>query len=124
MKFFLGHSRWDVSFFLNGKEPDSYSSNLTSSDVTIKTPWMIYFVLNIVVNLIVFVAFIKFLFSKDLPVKLRGCIGSIVLYIAIATGPSAAARFRLPVFPILTVTFVVVVHRMTRKLPESAEFAD
>ena len=85
---------------------------------------MIYFVLNIVVNLLVFAAFMKFMFSKDLPVKLRGCIGSIVLYIAIATGPSAAARFRLPVFPILKVTFVVVAHRMTRKLPESAEFAD
>ena len=124
MKFFLGHSRWDVSFFLNGKEPDSYNSNINSSDVTVKTPWMIYFVLNIIVNLIVFAAFMKFLFSKDLPVKLRGCIGSIVLYMALATGPSAAARFRLPVFPILTVTFVVVAHRMTRKLPESAEFAD
>jgi len=124
MKFFLGHSRWDVSYFLSGKEPDAYNSNISSSDVTVKSSWMMYFVFNVIINFLVFVAFLKFLFSKDLPIKLRGCIGSIVLYIALATGPSAASRFRLPIFPVLTVTFAVVAHRMTRKSPESAEFED
>jgi len=124
MKFFLGHSRWDVSYFLNGKEPDSFNSNSTSNDITISNSWMIYFVFSIIVNVIVLLAFLKFLLDKGLPIKLRGCIGSIVLYLAVATGPSAASRFRLPVFPVLTVTFAVVAHRLTRKLPVSAEFED
>ena len=124
MKFFLGHSRWDISFFLQGVEPDAYRNVAGSLDSTVRFPWLLYFVFNVIVNAIVFAAFVKFLISNDLPIKLRGCIGSIVIYMALATGPSAAARFRLPVFPVLTVTFAVVAHRMKCKSSEKARFAN
>jgi hypothetical protein len=124
LKFFISHSRWDVSFFLQGKEPDSFVSSNSSFDPTVQWKWISYFVFSVFINLLVFAAFVKFLVSKDLPVKLRGCIGSIVIYMAIATGPSAASRFRLPVFPVLTVTFVVVTHRFAQKRSNSAKFAD
>lgn len=124
LKFFLGHSRWDVSFFMQGHEPDQFDSSNESNDPTVQGRWMMYFLFSVLVNFMVFVAFLKFLFSNDLPVKLRGCIGSIIIYMAIATGPSAASRFRLPIFPVLTVTFVVVAHRFTQKRSISAKFAD
>jgi hypothetical protein len=125
--FFVGHSRWDVNMFFNGKEPLPVRTFVAlgndNEKVTVPlSPFeTFYYSFSMIVNGVVFLAFIYFLFMWRIPRRIRGCIGVFVLYIVLATGPSASARFRVPVFPILMIVFALaaddLLHKRSKDIP-------
>lgn len=114
-RFFIWHSRWDVSNFIRGKEVDAVAGSFSSDDVTIQSRWLAYFVFSLVLNLAVLFAFVKFVFNKKVNLSIRSALAILIIYMAIVTGPSASARFRLPIFPLLVVTFVITMNELTKK---------
>ncbi len=71
--------------------------------------------LSLVLNLAVLFAFVKFVFNKKVNLSIRSALAILIIYMAIVTGPSASARFRLPIFPLLVVTFVITMNELTKK---------
>lgn len=125
--FFIGHSRWDVNMFVNGKEPlPSKQFSTFHNDKEIATTSLsafetFYYYFSMIVNALVFLSFVYFLFMWRIPIRIRGCIGVFVLYIVLATGPSASTRFRMPVFPILMIVFAIAAddlkHKRSKDIP-------
>lgn len=127
LDFFVGHSRWDVNMFFNGKEPSPSGlfPVLNNNNEKVIEPLsyleIFYYSFSMIINAIVFLAFVYFLFMWRIPRRIRGCIGVFVLYIVLATGPSASSRFRMPVFPILMIVFAIVAddlkHKRSKDIP-------
>jgi hypothetical protein len=125
--FFVGHSRWDVSMFFSGTEPKPSGafSVLNNDNEKVIEPLsnleLVYYSFSMIINAVVFLAFIYFLFMWRIPRRIRGCVGVFVLYIVLATGPSASSRFRMPVFPILMIVFALVAddlkHKRSKAIP-------
>jgi hypothetical protein len=66
-------------------------------------PYLIYYCLVILVTIALFLLFIKSLLNKSLIRRHKLLLLATILYFAVLTGPSASARFRLPIFPILVI---------------------
>jgi hypothetical protein len=49
----------------------------------------------------------RFLFNKEILKSIRITLALMVFYLAILTGPTGSARFRVPIYPILLVTFAI-----------------
>lgn len=131
-RFFLDHGRWDLYAFLNGVSTDQNNLNsmqksydkqgLSGANSYINTfpkGVIIYLLLVFIMNVILLISFLRFLFIRDISKGIRICIAVMVLYLAILSGPTGSARFRVPIYPILLITFAIsssaYINRITRK---------
>ena len=132
-RFFLDHGRWDLYTFLTGVNLEqtsstslqkSYNENglMGATNYIYSFPKVIigYLLLVFFMNIILLISFIRFLFLKEITKTIRIIIAVMVLYLALLTGPTGSARFRVPVYPLLLVTFAVsstfYISRITRLL--------
>ncbi len=117
-KFFLETCRWDLEFWREGIRPmektpslvNAYKSDGINGILNIFCQWPVvytgYYSLVTLSVFLLFFAFIKGLFSKVLPRRYKLFFGILILYFVLLTGPSASARFRLPVFPFIALLAV------------------
>ena len=118
VKFFTDHSRYDIeSFFsqvpaqVNSWQQDFKLNRWTGLFNHFKTYnlfYLFYLFLSMVIN--AFVLFCLFLFAKQKSISLhiRIALVLMIIYTALLTGPTGTTRFRLPVFPLLLLSFAVV----------------
>ena len=112
-RFFLESCRWDLELLTSGKDAADtgpslihlYRLNGFSGIKKITHQWSIvylfYYILVVLATFLIVLLFIKGLFMKNIPRRYRWLFTGLILYLAILTGPSASARFRMPVFPII-----------------------
>lgn len=67
---------------------------------------LLILLLNICWNILIAVCFVWFLFYKNAPIFLRVLVFVFVAYIALATGILGLSRYRVPVYPIISIAMV------------------
>ncbi|CAN5464416.1 hypothetical protein BH11BAC2_BH11BAC2_18260 [soil metagenome] len=117
ISFFLDHGRWDLYQFFTGKTDEFNAVNLRSVYTKdgmsgalhyimgFSSLLVLYLALTILMNFILLICFIRFIFLHSVPKHIRIGISIMVIYIALLTGPSASARFRTAVYPLLLITW-------------------
>lgn len=115
LKLLLETGRWDLELWRVGYEniekspslKNAYSNNGMSGvfhEINLwPIPYLIYYCFVILATIVLFLLFVKSLFNKSLIRRHKLLLLATVIYFALLSGPSASARFRLPVFPILVV---------------------
>lgn len=119
-RFFLDHGRWDLYTFFTGINLDqnaintlkqSYDhggiSSATSYLNSFPKAVVAYLLIVFILNLLMLIFFIRFLFNKEILKSIRIALALMVFYLAILTGPTGSARFRVPIYPILLVSFAI-----------------
>lgn len=119
--FFLDPGRFDVYHFLAMEEKNTpgllheiQTKGISAiSGFIQQAPVFILLVLllNLCWNILVLGCFVYFLMSKFSPVKLRLGIFILVAYIATMTGPVGVSRYRVPVYPFLLMSGLIVCAR-------------
>lgn len=71
-------------------------------------------------NLILIIALLRFGFNRSFDIRDRRLLLVMVFYIALLTGPSASARFRIPVFPLQLITWGCMIARTKKINPPAA----
>ncbi|MBK7965712.1 MAG: glycosyltransferase family 39 protein [Bacteroidetes bacterium] len=115
IKFLLETGRWDLELWRKGYQhldnskslKQQFTTNgLTGLQQELKS-WnpffLIYYFLVMIVTFTLFILFIKSLFNTSLLFRHKLLLVSTIIYFALLTGPSASARFRIPIFPILVI---------------------
>jgi len=77
---------------------------------------LIYLPIISLINVLITFCFLFFLMNKKVTVEIRIAALLFVLYLAVITGPIGAARFRMPVYPILLFTLPFGIETMKRKM--------
>ena len=115
IKFLLETGRWDLELWRMGYEniektpslKNAYSTNGINGVFNELNQWpllfLIYYCIVILATISLFLLFLKSLFKKSILHRHKLLLLSTIIYFALLTGPSASARFRLPVFPILII---------------------
>jgi hypothetical protein len=113
-RFFMDPCNWELNhFFQAGSVQEHMKNTAEPSSNPLVTPlnsnWllMLYTGISVLANLLLLLAFLIAILLKNTDSKFRVFLAVIVLYFAFMTGPSASSRFRLPVFPVLLVTFAL-----------------
>lgn len=119
-RFFLDHGRWDLYTFFTGINLDqnavntlqnSYDhggiSSATSYLSSFPKAVVAYLLLVFILNLLLLIFFIRFLFNNEILKSIRITLALMVFYLAFLTGPTGSARFRVPIYPILLVSFAI-----------------
>ncbi len=119
-RFFLDHGRWDLYTFFTGVNLDQNTittlqksfdsggiSSATSYIISFPKAIVAYLLLVFIMNLLLFIYFMRFLFNKYISKSIRIALALMVFYLAILTGPTGSARFRVPIYPILLVSFAI-----------------
>jgi hypothetical protein len=113
--FFIDHGRFDLySFFdapptenMNGM-PWYYRQEGIKGVLNYLSQFpiglLVYLPIICLVNVFIAICFIFFLFNKKVSLEIRIAAFLFVFYLAIITGPIGAARFRMPIYPILLFT--------------------
>jgi hypothetical protein len=121
-RFFLDHGRWDLNAFVKGQGNIENQAGIDSayrkygmrgaSEYASKFPLLLigYLLLVVIVNGILLFSFIRFLLMKSIAPQIRILFMCMVFYIALLTGPTGSARFRIPVYPLLLISFALTVH--------------
>ncbi len=112
LNFFIDHGRFDLYGFFSSPPEENMNG----------IPWyyrqkgiigikeylshfpiilIIYLPLICLVNVLITLCFILFLFDKKIPLEIRIAAFLFIFYLAFITGPIGAARFRMPIYPIL-----------------------
>ena len=65
--------------------------------------YLIYYCFVVFASIALFLLFINSLFNKSLIRRHKILLLATIIYVAILSGPSASARFRIPIFPILVI---------------------
>jgi hypothetical protein len=116
LNFFIDHGRWDIYAFFE-KQPEENMKGLNyyyqQNGITGAFNYLkqfpvflfIYLVLVCLVNIIIAISFIFFLFNKEMYPGIRVIIFLLVAYISIVTGMIGSARFRMAVYPFLLFAF-------------------
>jgi hypothetical protein len=114
-KFLLETGRWDLELWRKGYEniektpslKNAYSTHGLSGIFHELSHWsplfLLYYCFVILATIALFYLFIRSLFNKSILRRHQLLLISTILYFAVLTGPSASARFRMPVFPILVI---------------------
>jgi len=128
--FFTDHGRFDMySFFSLPPEENMNGLYWFYSHYGIKgvqqylsqfpIGLIIYLPIIVLVNIFITLCFLLFLFNRKIPLEVRLTTILFIFYLAIITGPIGAARFRMPVYPILLFTlpfgFDILKEKLTRK---------
>jgi hypothetical protein len=110
--FFLDTGRWEWRrYFGHALEtlPADKSNGITGIIKNWNFAELAYYLYCVVFNLLLVVAMLRFVLAKKTDVRDRRLLLVMILYIAILTGPSASARFRIPVFPLQLVAWGYVI---------------
>ena len=107
IRFFLDTGRWELRNYFSPKE--EWTGYNQSGDVGVylkqwTLPSLLYQMYCMLMNLFLLFTFFYFVFLKSVDLRNRRIVAVLVIYLAILTGPSASARFRLPVFPLQLIT--------------------
>ena len=113
--FFIDHGRFDLYCFFSMPPKENmngiayyYQQDGINGAVQYLKQFplllLIYLPLICLVNLFITICFILFLFNRKISFEIRMAAFVFVFYLAIITGPIGAARFRMPVYPILLFT--------------------
>jgi len=126
-KFFLESGRWDLELWKNGYQHlenipslrKAYSlegiSGIYNEIKQLPLLQLIYIPFVVLSNFVLFALFLYSIFSKSILLRYKIILWCTVLYFALLTGPSASARFRLPVFPIMVILAVNGMSNMGQK---------
>jgi dolichyl-phosphate-mannose-protein mannosyltransferase len=128
--FFTDHGRFDMySFFSLPPEENMNGLYWFYSHYGIKgvqqylsqfpIGLIIYLPIIVLVNFFITLCFLLFLFNRKISLEVRLTAILFIFYLAIITGPIGAARFRMPVYPILLFTlpfgYDILKEKLTRK---------
>jgi hypothetical protein len=128
--FFTDHGRFDIySFFSLPPEENMNGLYWFYSNYGIKgvqkyisqfpIGLIIYLPIIALINIFISLCFILFLFNPKIPLEVRLSAILFVFYLAVITGPIGAARFRMPIYPILLFTlpfgFDILKNKLTIK---------
>lgn len=115
VKFFLETGRWDLELWRRGHQhlddipslKKQFTTKGFSGILEELKKWnsiyLIYYVFVIITSITLFILFIKNLFRTSILRRHQFLLVATIIYFALLTGPSASARFRLPIFPILVI---------------------
>lgn len=115
IRFFLEPCRWDIQLLLEGMNPETPEESLgdvwkkfgvieTGKQVLRWNPvYLTYTVLTALSATGLLILFVLSLLNRTTPLRAQYLLAVLVIYIAVLTGPSASARFRLPVFPMMVI---------------------
>ena len=115
IKLLTETGRWDLELwrvgYENAEKAPSFKNIFSTNGIPgvfhalnlWPVPYLIYYCLVILVTIALFLLFIKSLLNKSLIRRHKLLLLATILYFAVLTGPSASARFRLPIFPILVI---------------------
>lgn len=115
IKLLLETGRWDLELWRVGYEnvektpslKNTYSMNGISGVLHELNQWpilyLIYYCFVVFASIALFLLFINSLFNKSLIRRHKLLLLATIIYFAILSGPSASARFRIPIFPILVI---------------------
>lgn len=115
IKFLLETGRWDLELWRRGHQhlddipslKQEYTTKGISGLLQELKKWnifyLIYYVLVIISSITLFILFIKSFFNTSILRRYKFLLGATIIYFALLTGPSASARFRVPIFPILVI---------------------
>jgi Dolichyl-phosphate-mannose-protein mannosyltransferase len=115
VKFLLETGRWDLELWKNGHQhhdntvslKQQFASEGIAGLMQELKKWnfiyLIYYALVILTTISLFILFIKSLFNTSILRRHKFLLVATILYFALLTGPSASARFRVPIFPILVI---------------------
>lgn len=121
--FFLETCRWDLALWREGYENlhllpslkkvflEEGRNGIANSIKKWPVVFMIYYFLVVVATIFIFILFIKGLFSTGISLRTKFFLSLIICYFALLTGPSASARFRLPVFPAIVILAMAGLNR-------------
>ncbi len=129
--FFLESCRWDLEMWLHGAEEagrrpsliSAWKANGLSGINQIFQKWSaiftLYYLLVFVASLLIFLFFIRGVFSSGIRRRFKVFLLLIIAYFMLLTGPSASARFRLPVFPLIAIMAVAGIpgHKKSKASP-------
>ena len=93
--FFLDPGSWDLNYFFNGS---SENKNLY-----FKAFLLLHKYFMVIINLIILISIFRFAFLKEINGLLRIIILLSIFYFALLIGPSASARFKVPIYPLMVV---------------------
>ncbi len=123
--FFVDHGRFDMYCFF--AEPTTENMNGATyyfsrdgikgmQDYLSQFPLglLIYLPIITLVNLLIALCFLLFLFNNKVSFEVRITALIFILYLALITGPIGASRFRMPVYPILLFTLPLGIATMKR----------
>lgn len=113
--FFLDPGRFDFYVLLGIQKQQGFLSDVRRSglegaaNLIRSMPFSILICLVAVgmINLAIFVTFLRFIFLPSSIIEFKVFLLMIVLYVAAATGPIGASRFRLAIFPYLLMTIPI-----------------
>ncbi len=112
-RFFMDPCNWELNHFFHADSGEKHIYKLADPSsnriLSQRNGWllMLYTGISVLVNLLLLLTFLIAILLKNTDAKFRVFLAVIVLYFACMTGPSASSRFRLPVFPVLLITFAL-----------------
>ncbi|MES2388060.1 MAG: hypothetical protein V4543_08660 [Bacteroidota bacterium] len=113
LNFFLDPGRFDIYNFLGpeitGSDSEGFLNRFSKEgykgiwNYLLQQHFTLVFILllSALAGLVTLAGFIAFVFLRNVPAPFKVALVIIVLYIAGVTGPFGAARFKLPVWPLL-----------------------
>ena len=118
-RFFIDPCTWETNHFFNTTQ-NSLSNKLSTAIPKTGMDYLtneklyskLFTLLSIFVNCILLLTFVLSLSYKNIALKFRILLGAFILYFAFLTGPSASSRFRLPIYPLLLVSFGLFVNKV------------
>jgi hypothetical protein len=93
--FFLDSGSWDLNYFFNGSSGNK--------SLYFKAFLLLYKYFMVIINLLILISIFRFSFLKEINGSLRLIILSSIFYFAFLIGPSASARFKVPIYPLMVV---------------------
>jgi hypothetical protein len=95
LMFFLDPGIWDLNYFFNG--------NSENKNLYFRAFLLLYKYFMVIINLLIFISIFRFAFLKEINSMLRIIVVSSIFYFAFLIGPSASARFKVPIYPLMVV---------------------
>lgn len=111
LRFFIDTGRWELNHYFNSSTNADGSKN-EGNGKSINLPYEIY---CIIFNVILAAGLFVFVFNKKIDYRDRRIIAGVILYCAILTGPSASARFRIPLFPLQLICWGILITEIDRR---------
>ena len=116
IRFFLEPGRWDLLLLLDGMDAGKSQESLLKiwrddgvvemarTILRMNPVYTAYMVAATLSSALLLWLFCLSLINRATPLPYKFLLAALIFYIALLTGPSASARFRLPVFPLMVIT--------------------
>lgn len=129
IRFFLETGRWDLALWLNGYQNADHLPSLQKiyavdgwkgvyKELSAPSPFFLLYYIGVVLAVLcLFYLFGRSWFSRSLTKSHKWLLLCLVMYFAFLTGPSASARFRLPVYPVIVILAVSGLTKMPKGTP-------